>query len=118
MYQAIAARDFANVDDGSRKQQLQHLVLQCSAINHIDASALESLEAIHARLRDAGVRLHLSEVKGPVMDRLKRSHFLQELTGKVHLTQFDAVASIQPELASATLKDRNSSSIWATGPSM
>ena len=52
------------------------------------------------------------------MVRLKRSHFLQELTGKVHLTQFDAVASIQPELASATLKDRNSSSIWATGPSM
>jgi SulP family sulfate permease len=36
------------------------------------------------------------------MDRLQRSHFLQELTGKVHLTQFDAVSSINPELARRT----------------
>jgi hypothetical protein len=33
------------------------------------------------------------------MDRLKRSHFLEELTGKVHLTHFDAVSSINPDLA-------------------
>ena len=37
------------------------------------------------------------------MDRLKRSHFLQELTGKVHLTQYDAVSSINPDLARRTL---------------
>ena len=98
--------------------EVRHVILECPGVNTIDASALESLEAVNRRLKDGGVMLHLSEVKGPVMDRLKRSHFLQELTGKVHLTQFDAVASIQPELASATLKDRNSSSIWATGPSM
>ncbi|MFZ4759473.1 MAG: SulP family inorganic anion transporter, partial [Burkholderiaceae bacterium] len=48
---------------------LQHVVLQCSAVNDIDASALESLEAIDLRLRDAGIAFHLSEVKGPVMDR-------------------------------------------------
>ena len=73
------------------------------AINAIDASALESLEAINYRLKDGGITLHLSEVKGPVMDRLKRSHFLEELTGKVHLTQYDAVFSINPELARRTL---------------
>ncbi|MBA4266722.1 MAG: sodium-independent anion transporter, partial [Comamonadaceae bacterium] len=33
---------------------LEHVVLQCSAINEIDGSALESLEAIDLRLRDAG----------------------------------------------------------------
>ena len=38
------------------------------------------------------------------MDRLKRSHFLQELTGKVHLSHFDAVASIKPELATSVLQ--------------
>lgn len=38
------------------------------------------------------------------MDRLKRSHLLDELTGKVHLTQFDAVSSINPELARSTLE--------------
>ncbi len=74
------------------------------AVNAIDTSALESLEAINHRLKDGGIALHLSEVKGPVMDRLKRSHFLQELTGKVHLSQYEAVASINPELARSTRK--------------
>ncbi len=75
-------------------------------MNTIDASALESLEAINHRLKDGGITLHLSEVKGPVMDRLKRSHFLEELTGEVHLRQYDAVASIKPELASRTLAEQ------------
>ena len=62
----------------------------CSAVNAIDASALESLEAINHRLADSGVSLHLSEVKGPVTDALARSHFLEQLTGKVFLSQDDA----------------------------
>ena len=74
----------------AERPQLEHLVLMCSAVNEIDASALESLEAINRRLEDAGVRLHLSEVKGPVMDKLKRSRLLEELTGDVFLSQFDA----------------------------
>ena len=69
---------------------LRHVVLMCSAVNEIDFSALESLEAINERLKAAGIKLHLSEVKGPVMDRLRRSHFLDELTGKVFLSQYDA----------------------------
>jgi SulP family sulfate permease len=75
-------------------------------VNTIDASALESLEAINHRLKDGGITLHLSEVKGPVMDSLKRSHFLEELTGQVHLTHFDAVYSINPDLARRTLDAR------------
>ena len=83
--------------------ELQHVVLQCTAINDIDASALESLEAIEHRLRDAGVTLHLSEVKGPVMDRLQTTDFLQRLSGRVFLTHYQAVAALTPELlASAT----------------
>src|SRR3546814_188869 len=54
-------------------EQLKHLILMCSAVNEIGRAALESLEAINHRLADAGVRLHLSEVKGPVMDALERS---------------------------------------------
>jgi len=83
---------------------VRHVILECPAVNTIDVSGLESLEAINRRLADGGITFHLSEVKGPVMDRLKRSHFLQELTGKVHLTQFDAVSSINPELAKRTLE--------------
>ncbi|MDH2431323.1 sulfate permease [Pokkaliibacter sp. MBI-7] len=70
--------------------KVRHLVLMCPAVNLIDASALESLEAINHRLRDSGVNFHLSEVKGPVMDMLRRSHFLEELSGQVFLSQFDA----------------------------
>ena len=76
--------------------QLRHVVLQCSAINAIDASALESLEAINQRLHDAGVLLHLSEVKGPVMDRLQGTRFLRGLTGKVYLTHFQAFKELAP----------------------
>jgi SulP family sulfate permease len=82
--------------------EVRHVILECPAVNTIDASALESLEAINSRLRDGGVALHLSEVKGPVMDRLQRSNFLEELTGKVHLTQYDAVHSIDPDSAIRT----------------
>lgn len=67
--------------------ELKHLILMCSAVNAIDASALESVEAINHRTADAGVMLHLSEVKGPVLDALERSHLLHDLTGQVHLTQ-------------------------------
>ncbi len=80
---------------------LKHVVLQCSAINDIDASALESLEAINHRLRDAGLQLHLSEVKGPVMDRLRRTHLLQDLSGQVFLTHFQAIQQLAPEMAHA-----------------
>ena len=69
---------------------LTDVVLMFSAVNAVDYSALESLEAINRRLGDMGVRLHLSEVKGPVMDRLRSTHFIGALTGRVFLSQFDA----------------------------
>ena len=77
---------------------LVHVILQCSAINDIDASALESLEAIDLRLRGAGVRLHLSEVKGPVMDRLRKTEFLSGLSGQVFLSHYQAIVELAPEL--------------------
>jgi SulP family sulfate permease len=94
---ARALEDRVN-DAVAEHPELAHLVLQCSAINDIDASALESLEAIEQRLRDAGIALHLSEVKGPVMDRLKKTHFLEHLSGQVFLTQFQAVRALTPSL--------------------
>lgn len=83
--------------------RLRDVVLNCAAVNYIDASALESLEAINLRLHDAGVRFHLTEVKGPVMDQLSRSHFLQNLSGRVFLTQFDAMDHLSPEMTRTCL---------------
>ena len=77
----------SRVTDGC---QIAHVVLMFSAVNEVDYSALESLEAVNARLKDMGVGLHLSEVKGPVMDRLKRSHLVAALNGEIFLSQYDA----------------------------
>ena len=74
---------------------IKNVVLMCSAVNEIDFSALESLEAINARLKDMGIKLHLSEVKGPVMDRLQKQHFISDLTGKVFLSQHDAYTELK-----------------------
>ena len=74
--------------------QLKHVILQCSAVNSIDASALESLETIEHRLNAAGIRLHLSEVKGPVMDQLALTDFLGQLSGQVFLTHYQAVRQL------------------------
>jgi len=88
---------------------IKHVVLVCPAVNFIDLSALESLEAVNTRLKEAGIQLHLSEVKGPVMDRLKRSHFLHDLGGQVFLTQYDAIRTLDGECARAALEARRCS---------
>ena len=78
------------------QSSVKNVILLCSAVNAIDASALESLEAIAHRLDSAGVGFHLSEVKGPVMDALKRSDFMQHFKGRIFLSQFEAIKSLSP----------------------
>ncbi len=87
----------------SEHSEIRDVILMCSAVNSIDASALESLEHINLRLKDAGVTLHLSEVKGPVMDRLKRSHFFDDLAGDVFLSQFEADAELRKRAISQSV---------------
>jgi len=82
----------------AKSPRLKHVVLMCSAINDIDASALESLEAIESRLASSGIALHLSEVKGPVMDRLTRTPFFAHLGGQVFLTHYQAIVALAPEI--------------------
>ncbi|MBJ7577891.1 sulfate permease [Devosia sp. MC532] len=82
-------------DQVAGNDRVKHVVLMCSAVNFIDLSALESLEAIQHRLDTQGVKLHLSEVKGPVMDKLKSTDFLRDLSGKVFLSQHQAVSALR-----------------------
>jgi SulP family sulfate permease len=93
------------LDAVAERKELRHVVLMFTAVNAVDASAVEALEELVHRLGDAGVILHLSEVKGPVMDGLARTGLLEDLTGKVYLTQFDAFSDLSPELARATLAE-------------
>lgn len=76
----------------AERPEVTHLVLIGSAINFIDSSALHSLESLVQELRDAGVELHLAEIKGPVMDGLKRAHFVEKLGMEhIHLTTHQAM---------------------------
>jgi SulP family sulfate permease len=95
---ARALEDRIN-DEVASRPSLAHVLLQCSAINDIDASALESLQAIDQRLQASGIQLHLSEVKGPVMDRLQRSRFLPGLSGRVFMSQHQAWLALAPDAA-------------------
>lgn len=83
-------------DQCASHREVAHVVMLCNAVNFIDASALESLENLTAQLASQGITLHLAEVKGPVMDQLKGTHFLQQLSpGKVFFTADDAMCALE-----------------------
>jgi SulP family sulfate permease len=71
-------------------QSARHLVLVMSAVNSIDTTALMALSELNQSVKRRGIGLHLAEVKGPVMDRLRNSTLLQELNGKLFLSTANA----------------------------
>ena len=75
------------------------LVLVMSAVNLMDATAVEVFAELNADLRGQGIRLHLAEVKGPVQDRLKHSTLWRELSGEVFLSANDAFEKLRPQSA-------------------
>lgn len=74
--------------------ELRHVVLMGSGINHIDASGVEMLVQLNDLLHEQGIYLHLSEIKGPVLDRLKQIEFVEALSGEVFLTQHQAMQTL------------------------
>ena len=80
----------------SKNKYLTDLVLLCHTINEIDASGLEVLESINERLHSQNIKFHLSEVKGPVMDRLDRVAFKAHLTGQIFLSHYEAMCTLDP----------------------
>ena len=87
-------------DEIAARPCTRHLVLVLSAVNAIDTSALFALAELNAMLRTRGIGLHLSEVKGPVMDRLKHSELLAALNGRLFLSTamaWDALSAGEAE---------------------
>jgi len=64
----------------------RRVVLQMSPVNSIDFSGLEALRELHAALKHQQIRLDLSEVKGPVLDRLRASGWERWFEGQVFLS--------------------------------
>lgn len=82
-------------DKVAEHPDIQHLVLVCSGINFIDSSALETLEHLSEALQEAGVTVHLAELKGPVMDKLSPTRFITQLQGQVFLSTADAFTALE-----------------------
>lgn len=70
------------------------LVVDCSGINDIDATGVETLTELLDEFADRKVDIHLCDVKGPVRDVLRRAGLWSRLDGKVHATAAMAVDAI------------------------
>ncbi len=62
-----------------RNPEVKYLLLVCSAVNLIDGSALETLQSLIVDLENMGIEFYMSEVKGPVMDKLEKVGFVDKL---------------------------------------
>jgi len=72
LYQAL--RDYPDT---------REVLLILSAVNHIDSTGLDMLSELTESLADRDIRLHLAEVKGPVMDHLEETDWINEQVGEV-----------------------------------
>jgi sulfate permease, SulP family len=79
-----------------QRPQLRHVVLTMPGVNDIDFTGLEGLMQLAHDLAAHGVQLHLSEMKGPVSDRLEAADLASWLTGRVFRTQNDAHIALGP----------------------
>lgn len=77
--------------------EMTDLILMCTGVSRIDASALSSLTEINRRLKRLKINLHLSEMQSTVRERLYRSNFFETLSGKLYLSQHDAMMDLQAE---------------------
>lgn len=82
----------------AEKPKLEHVILMCTAVNEIDMSALVTLEKINETLEELNIRLHLSEVKGPIMDKLADTAFFGGLTGNNYLSHNQAVEDLKDQV--------------------
>jgi len=91
----ISAVEDRLLSELKRHPDTRDLVLILSSVSRIDGTALERLQQINKDLRSRSIRLHLSEVKGPVLDRLSRSRLLEKLTGRIFLSSYIAELALQ-----------------------
>jgi sulfate permease, SulP family len=77
-----------------RHPETRHLLIVCNAINFIDTSGLEMLKRLNRDLTRRDIRLHLSDVKSPVLDQLRTSEFPDELSGQIFFTTDQAMREL------------------------
>lgn len=70
---------------------LRRVLLVCSAVNQIDATALEVLTELERSLAERGIEMLLAEVKGPVMDRLQHTPLGRRLHDRLFQSTHEAM---------------------------
>ena len=79
----------------NRQEAIEHVVFILTSVSDIDATALEALENLNKSLRDIGIIMHLSEVKGPVFDKLEKTHLFSQLKpGKIFFHTEQAIVEL------------------------
>ncbi len=73
----------------------RRVILQMTPVNRIDLSGLEALSTLQTVLRERGIRLDLSEVKGPVLDGLRAAQWSRWFGGRLYLSHHQAVREEQ-----------------------
>jgi len=82
----------------AKRPGIKHLIFMMSGVGFIDGSALRSLETAIADLNEAGITLHLAEMKGHVHDRIVRTDLFQMLhPGRVFTSTHAAAAYLVRE---------------------
>ena len=81
----------------------QRVLMLMAPVNHIDVSGLTALQELHAALQAEGLRLEFSEVKGPVLDRLKAVGWLERYDVSLYLSHHEGIQAgehaLRPSLA-------------------
>jgi len=83
----------------SAEADIRTVLLVCSAINRIDSTGLEMLTRLESDLRARGLRLMLSEVKGPVMDPLADTDFGRRMHDRIFLSTHQAFLAASGDTA-------------------
>lgn len=70
-------------DELQKRVEVRHVLLVLSSVSQIDATALDMLTELNAYLHSRQIDLNFAEIKGPVLERLRYSNLLKQLTGAI-----------------------------------
>ncbi|MGH1491936.1 MAG: SulP family inorganic anion transporter [Acidimicrobiales bacterium] len=95
--------------------QPRALIIDASGINDLDATGAEMLHELVAEIADRGVALHLSDVKGPVRDVLRRAGIWDALGEQIHTSTNDAMLALDRQQLGPTDQRRHGIDERCTG---
>lgn len=77
----------------------QRVLMVMAAVNHIDVSGLVALQELQGALAAEGLKLEFSEVKGPVLDRLRAVGWLERYGVRLYLSHHEGTQAGEHDLS-------------------